>query len=419
MLGCALLFFLCLQSSEEADVLRYLGSADPEMRAAGAVIAGKREIYRAIPILIKLLGDEHTRVKTSAHDALRTITGEDIELNPQAWNEWWTTTGRNRFPIAEAAGAVDQLRTEIGRQVENLKGEVEGLKQEIRRSTTLVWTSLFISLGLWAVFIIAILYFTGHLASKLKEWKEVMKQADHYLRESERVTERTDRVLDELEAKKTEILEFFAKLKDDNEAEMERFTDLLEQNTEHHLRLEVMTLRQKAEKELEQTLADLKSSLEQEIRRVASQHREQMEAELARKFDAFRMEAEAQTLLLEANFLAAHTRQEEALRLYRRVVEMQPGNHVAWLRMANALRDLSRYEEALDAYRRALAGREEDPETHYHMAAMYARMRKKEPMLQALAVAFRSNGEFKDEALNDPAFKPYWEDAEFKDLAEV
>ena len=46
--------------------------------------------------------------------------------------------------------------------------------------------------------------------------------------------------------KKLDILEFVKKLKEEKEAEIERFSDLLQQNTDHKLREEVMALRQKA-----------------------------------------------------------------------------------------------------------------------------------------------------------------------------
>jgi tetratricopeptide (TPR) repeat protein len=87
--------------------------------------------------------------------------------------------------------------------------------------------------------------------------------------------------------------------------------------------------------------------------------------------------------------------------------------------MGTAYRELMRYDEALEAYQKAIELDPEDPSSYYNMAATYARLRKRDKMLETLNLAIKNDGEFKDEALNDPAFRDYWNDPSFKDLAEA
>jgi tetratricopeptide (TPR) repeat protein len=92
---------------------------------------------------------------------------------------------------------------------------------------------------------------------------------------------------------------------------------------------------------------------------------------------------------------------------------------MAWTHMGNVLREMLRYDEALESYKRALELAPNDAKIHYHMAMTFARMKRRDSMLAELSKAFENNGEeLKDEALNDPSFKPYWEDPAFKNLAE-
>ena len=51
-------------------------------------------------------------------------------------------------------------------------------------------------------------------------------------------------------------------------------------------------------------------------------------------------------------------------------------------------------------------------------AATYALLKQKDKMLETLSRAIANDGEYKDEALNDAAFRNYWNDPAFKDIAE-
>jgi tetratricopeptide (TPR) repeat protein len=268
-------------------------------------------------------------------------------------------------------------------------------------------------------FVLVMIYFVGHVSSKLKEWKELVRQAGVYIEESQQITKRTDRVLEELEAKKLDILEFVKKLKEEKEAEIERFGDLLQQNTDHKLREEVMALRQKAEKELEETLGQLRQQIEIDVRRLGGDQKEKLEKDFKTQNDKFMREVEAHILFLQANFAHSHGKPEEALKIYRKLTALKPDHQVGWEKMGTAYRELMRYDEALEAYQKAIELDPEDPSSYYNMAATYARMRKRDKMLETLNLAIKNDGEFKDEALNDPAFRDYWNDPSFKDLAEA
>lgn len=387
-------------------------SAKPEDRAAAARLLGTYNTRYALPALIKAMQAKEAVVREAANDALKKITGVDtLEPTYEAWNGWWQKEGIKLFADAPGGEAVG---------VNHLQLQMQEIKEDYKDLRDRLYISLWSVIALWLAFLVALIYFAGHLSSKLKEWKDVMKQADQYLRESEEVTKRTDRIIDELEAKKTEIVDFFSKLKDDNESELERFADLLEQNTEHRIRLEVMALRQKAEKEIEQTIGELKAAVDHEVRRAANEHRRDIEKQLDQRQKEFLAQIEAHSLYLEASFYNSQGRHEEALRVFKRLVEVRPDHHVAWTSMGNVLRDMMRFDEAIESHQRALEFSPQDAKVHYHLAQTYARMKRKDNMLSALQRAFSANGEeLKDEALNDPLFQPYWNDPAFKDLAEA
>lgn len=399
---------LLVQQDPNIQVFKNKNAA-PDLRVAAAKLIGAGGSWSSIPVLKEGLKDKNGAVRSAAHDALKEITGV-TDIEPTAWDEWWNNVG-SKMPFG------DEEATKLW------KGEIHELRESIDDDQKDLRNYINISMGLvgilWLVFIIALIYFAGHLSSKLKEWKDVMKQADQYLRESEEVTKRTDRIIDELEAKKAEIVDFFSKLKDDNESELERFADLLEQNTEHRIRLEMMALRQKAEKELGQTLGELKTGVDHEIRRSVNEYRGKAERDLDGRQKIFMQQIEAHSLFIEAAFFTSQGRGEDALRVYKKLLDVKPDHHVALTNMGNVLREMLRFDEALDSYRRALEFSPSDGKVYYNMALTYARMKRRESMLTELARAFENNGEdLKDEALNEPAFKPYWNDAAFKDLAE-
>ncbi len=410
---------LALQSDDPVQQLR---DVDEVVRESAARICGRKGIKSAIPQLIELLNDKFERVRSASLDALETLTSKkEFGADYKKWSDWWHSEGLRAFPPTNISRQEMREMVELYQQKFDSKidKESERLRRDIDRAHTEARMLLFVVAGIAVFFVVIMIYFVGHVSSKLKEWKDLMRQGEAYVRRGEEITQRTDKVLDELEAKKTEILEFTRKQREDLQAELERYTDLLQENTEHRLREEVMGLRQKAEKELEQTLGELRAQVEHEIRRSSSGYRDALEKEFATQREKFLQEVQAHTLFLEASFFTIHGKWEEALREYKKLVTLRPEHHVAWLNLGTVYRELLRYDESLEAFNRALTLQPNDSTVLYNIAATYARMKRKEQMLETLARAIANDGECKDEALNDSAFREYWNDPQFKDLAEA
>jgi uncharacterized protein YoxC len=406
------LLLALLLSAQDAELIQNLRDINPSVRRATCGIIAEKNLRGATLPLIDLLSREpDDSVKAAAVEALERLTGvKGRGADYAKWKEWWDQTGSKLEPTSSISE-------------EKIMAAVESARQRMERETAKATTEVrlvSITVAIIATaFVLVMIYFVGHVSSKLKEWKELVRQAGAYIEESNQITRRTDRILEELEAKKTDILSFIQKIKDEKEAEIERYNDLLHQNTEHKMREEVMELRQKAEKELEETLAGLKHQIEQEVRRLSVDQKEKQDKDFTSQHERFMREVEAHTLFLQGNFLHSRGRPEEALKIYKKLLSVKPDHQVAWERMGNAYRELMRYEEAIEAYQKAIELDPDDPSSYYNLAATFARQRKKEKMLETLALAIKNDGEFKDEALNDPAFRDYWNDPAFKDLAEA
>ncbi len=397
--------------AQDAEWVQNLRDVNPTVRRSTCGILAEKGIRAATLPLIELLAREtDDTVKAAAVDALERLTGvKGRGADSAKWKEWWEKTGSKLEPASSVSDEkVLALMRDARREVDE---KTEKAKAEVR----LVGITVAI---IATAFVLVMIYFVGHVSSKLKEWKELVRQAGAYIEESNQITRRTDRILEELEAKKTDILEFIKKIKDEKEEEIERYNDLLHQNTEHKMREEVMELRQKAEKELEETLGGLKQQIEQEVRRLGLDQKEKQDKDFGAQHERFMREVEAHTLFLQANFLHSRGRPEEALKIYRKLLSIKSDHQVAWERMGNAYRELMRYDEAIDAYQKAIELDRDDPSSYYNLSATFARQRKREKMLEMLVLAIKLAPEYKDEALNDPAFRDYWNDPGFKDLAE-
>jgi tetratricopeptide (TPR) repeat protein len=263
------------------------------------------------------------------------------------------------------------------------------------------------------------IYFVGHVSSRIKEWKELMRQSDGYLKEGKQITERVDAILDEIDTKKNDLLDFYGKLKDDSEDEISRYADALQQKSDHRLREEVMDLRQKAEKELGATLGEMKTQLEHEVRRQMENQRKKFDSESGEAQKKFLQDVEAHRLLMEGVFYATHRRFDEAIKTYRRLLAVRPDHAPAWVRLGDVHRELAQFDAAEEAYRKALESAPQDPRACYSLAALFAKRKNRDRMLEFLTRAVANDGEFKDEALNDEAFRDFWNDPAFKDLAEA
>ena len=396
----------------QSDEIKNLRDVNPTVRKnAISTIAEKGDQAGIRPMIELLAREPDDAVRGAAVDALERLTGvKGNGPDYTKWHKWWETDGKKLYGSARFDAS--QIKDQVESKIKEVDDKTREAKNEIR--------ILSITVAIIATaFVLVMIYFVGHVSSKLKEWKELVRQAGVYIEESQQITKRTDRVLEELEAKKLDILEFVKKLKEEKEAEIERFSDLLQQNTDHKLREEVMALRQKADKELEETYSQLKQQSELEVRRMGGDQKEKLDKDFKAQEDKFRREVEAHTLFLQASFAHSHGKPEEALKIYRKLVAVKPDHQVGWEKMGTAYRELMRYDEALEAFQKAIELDPEDPSSYYNMAATYARLRKRDKMLETLNLAIKNDGEFKDEALNDPAFRDYWNDPSFKDLAEA
>jgi tetratricopeptide (TPR) repeat protein len=395
----------------QAEEIANLRDVSPTVRKNACSTLAEKNYRGAIYPLIDLLHREtDDSVRMAAVEALERLTGaRGLGPDPAKWDKWWDTDGK-KMPVASTTQeSLEKRLKEMDRDVTDKTREA---KMEVRILAIVVAV-------IATAFVLVMIYFVGHVSSKLKEWKELVRQAGVYIEESNQITKRTDRILEELEAKKTDILEFIKKIKDEKEAEIERYNDLLQQNTEHKMREEVMELRQKAEKELQETLGQLRGTIEVEVRRLGGDQKEKLERDFTAQHERFMKDVEAHTLFLQASFARSHGKPEEALKIYKKVVALKPDHQVGWKDTGMCYRDLLRYDEALEAFQKAIELDPNDPWGYYHMAAVYARQRKRDKMLETLSLAIKNDGEFKDEALNDPAFRDFWNDPAFRDLAEA
>ncbi len=406
----ALLAILTLLQAQD-DPIQNLQHKHPDVRRAGAVVIGVKSMHAGILPLIHLLKDEpNNDVRMAARDSLKLLSGKDFADRHADWLKWWDTEGTVAYPRQILTD--DRVRQLFDPYKQELDGRLKEAIAEKRVLTTLGY-------ALAILFFLVMLYFVGHVSSRLKEWKEIASKAEVYIKKAEEVTLRTDQIIAEIDAKKLDVMAFFNKTREDSQGEMERFVDNLQKNMEHKQREEMMALRQKAEKEIGQTLGDLRAQVEVEIRRMASDQKDKTEKVLGEQREQFLKEVDAHTLFLEASFYSIHGKHEDAVRRYRKLVELKPDHLLAWNNLGTVYRELVRYDESLDAYTKALAIAPNNPSVLYNVAATYARLHRRDKMLESLALAVANDGEFKDEALNDPAFREYWNDPAFKDLAEA
>jgi hypothetical protein len=126
------------------------------------------------------------------------------------------------------------------------------------------------------VFIILfIVVFSFMGGAKIKEMKDINRRAESYIADADGVSKRFEELFQEIEKRRNDLNLFFNKLRDDNQNELERFSDLTQQNVEHSLREAGRVLREKSEAELRQTLAFLKDELTSLVRKAVAEQLKQ------------------------------------------------------------------------------------------------------------------------------------------------
>jgi len=366
----------------------------PEVRSSSARILGVREARWAVRPLIDLLDDENETVRRSAHRALRKITGKSFDLNQGKWETWYREDGRTAFsPDQVTSPAIDY-----------------GVRRFL--------DPLVVSVGSLALLLLFVLTFAIIGGYKMKQLKEVMREAEEYLDQAEEVTKSSDKFSEEVEQKKVEMREYLSNLKEEKEGELERHTELLEENSAQRIREEISSLREQAEKEVEHTMNDLHEDVRLKIEREIKELRDDIKKELSEIHGEFEEEAHAQRMFLEASLYDLTDKPDEALEKYDRVIDMKPDHHLAIQRKARVLNRKEQFEMALQQLQKALDHSPESPSLLYDIARTYALMGRKGRMLEFLKKSISIESEYKDEALNDDAFESFWNDREFKDLAE-
>ena len=262
------LIALVLSLAPQSGDLDDLENINPRVRLRSIQKAGEKKTTAAVGRLIGRLEDanETQANKTEAQVALESITGR-TEKDAAAWRTWWNTEGNLKYSEAPLAPGV--LLQAIEDKVQKSELRVEAAKKEVRSVAITLAVAIFL-------FIIVMFFFVGHVSSKIKGWRELVGRAEIYIKHSQELTQRTDRIAAELDEKKAEVAAFLEKLRKEHEEGIARRGDDLGTELAHQLRMELQTLRQKAERELGQTVTDLKTQIEASARRAASEVRDRL-----------------------------------------------------------------------------------------------------------------------------------------------
>lgn len=265
---------LCLAallSVQSGDVVQSLEHQNPEVRMLAARLAGKQRLATAVGRLVRLLDDEAETVRQAAHASLMEITGRNDPADAGVWKSWWEHEGHKAYPehLLTEPQISEIVAREVQRESDQYVRRVEAAKQEVRFMSVVMGVAVILFLGV-------MIFFVGNVSSRIKGWRQLVSQAETYLKQGQEITDRADKILAELDAKKLEVQNSFAKLREEHEAEVARYAEIQEQNLEHKLREELMVLRQSAEKELAQTVEDLKTQIEVEGRRALNALRDRL-----------------------------------------------------------------------------------------------------------------------------------------------
>lgn len=87
LVSCALTLFESLRvRSHMAQLIGALRSMTPRATAANATPEVRRE---AVTLLLKTLRSDEERLRQTAYEQLKRLTGEDFGLEPPSWEAWW------------------------------------------------------------------------------------------------------------------------------------------------------------------------------------------------------------------------------------------------------------------------------------------------------------------------------------------
>ena len=229
---------------------------DPEVRKNAATMLGTLKIKSAVKPLIDSLADENEDVRTASHKSLVRLTKQNLPPEQGQWLDWWDKSGSQLY--------------------ENISSS----NQELTKLKSYLNFAFIVMLLELAFIILFIVVFSFMGGAKIKEMKEINRRAERYIADADGVSKRFEGLFEEIERRRNEMNLFFNKLRDDNQNEIERFSDLIQQNIEHNLREASRGLREKSEAELKQTLSLLKEDLEHLIKKTVTEQLEKVSQQL-------------------------------------------------------------------------------------------------------------------------------------------
>jgi len=238
--------------ADDSDLIPYLRDRDESIRKNTASMLGSMRSKIAVKALIDTLQDEtNNDVRTVIHNSLVRITGQNLPPEHDKWLKWWEEIGRKQFAPVSPIGSDASLTT--------------------------AFIVIGVSLLLLLLFIMIFSYIGG---SKIKDIKEIIKKAERYTTDAEGVTQRFNSLIEEIEKRRSDSVDFFHKIKDENTAEIERFSGLLQENLEHKMREITMNLREKAEAELKDTVNQIRQDIEREVKRLVTEYKERLDKDV-------------------------------------------------------------------------------------------------------------------------------------------
>ena len=220
---------------------------DPEVRKNAAAMLGTLKVKESVKSLIDALSDDNEDVRQACLKALVRITKQNLPLEQTQWLNWWEKEGQILY---ESASYNTQ-------EIAKLKSYLD-----------IAFVIMLLELVFILLFIVVFSFMGG---AKIKEMKEINRRAEQYISNAETVSKRFDGLFEEIEKRREELVQFFSKIREDNQHEIERFSDSVQQNVEHHLREASRSLREKSESELKQTLSLLKEDLDHTIKKTVTE----------------------------------------------------------------------------------------------------------------------------------------------------
>ncbi|MBI4242995.1 MAG: hypothetical protein HY606_02795, partial [Planctomycetes bacterium] len=221
------------------------------------------------------------------------------------------------------------------------------------------------------------------------------------------ITLRINSIQNELDKRRIEITDALMAIKKESQDELDRYTELLQQNLDHNLKSEIEATKQRAEVELEHTVNETKKLFEEKFKSYQNMIHD--------KFDQIVKEVDYFTTYISAEIAYNSGEYTEALKMYEKLSQIKPSEKIIWIKAGNILTKIDKLDEAIKHYEHAVSELKEEPVFHYKLASLYAVRNDKSNMLKQLQLLKKKNGEIK-KVLNDDNFSDFKNDPDFKNI---